>query len=170
MPSQIRFQRKSPVNTPATFVARLALTAIGVLAATQIVPGLHCASIPGLLVTALVLGALNAFLRPLLLLVSLPLVVLSFGLFLWIINASLLTLASWMVKSFEVESFFSALGGAAVISVVSVLGGSLLGLNRPVTLTTGSTTTPHESAPDPRPSPPGRGRGPGDGPGPVIDV
>ena len=167
MPSQIRFQRRTSVTTPttpATFAARLVLTAVGVLVATQIVPGLHCASLPGLLTTALVLGLLNAFLRPVLLLLSLPLVVVSFGLFLWIINASLLSLAGWMVKSFHVESFWSALGGAAVISVISMLGSSLLGLNRRTTPAPASPPNPrHPGPPPPNPPPPG-------GSGPIIDV
>lgn len=155
--------------TPRTFLLRFALTALGVLAATQIVPGIECSSLEGLLIAALVLGLLNAFLRPLLLVLSLPLLVFSLGLFLWIINASLLCFVGWLVKPFHVASFPSALGGAAVISLVSVLGGRLLGLNRApaVTFRTSVGTRPSSSRPASKPD---RSDGPGSGSGPIIDV
>lgn len=161
MPTQIRFRRTASVapSSPASTAARFALTAAGVVAAAQIVPGLHGDSLPGLLAAALVLALLNSFLRPVLLLLSLPFVVLSFGLFLWIINAGLLTLASWIVKSFRVDSFPSALGGAAIISLIQIIGGAMLGLNQ------------RPDAAAKRPRTPAQGpRSPGDGPGPVIDV
>jgi putative membrane protein len=102
-----------------TFFLRWVIHTIGVLTASQIVPGIECPTWSGLITAALVLGLLNAFLRPLLMLVSLPLVLLTFGLFLWIINAGLLYLVGSLVKPFHVDSFWSALGGSAVISVIS---------------------------------------------------
>ncbi|MBX3747471.1 MAG: phage holin family protein [Verrucomicrobiae bacterium] len=134
------------------FLLRWGITALAVLVATQIVPGLECRSWTGLAVAALLLGFLNAFVRPLLTLLSLPLVVLTLGLFLWVINAALLAFVGWLVKPFLVASFWSALGGAAVISIVTWLVGGVLGLD----------------ASDRRPPPPRR-RGP-PGSGPVIDV
>lgn len=163
MQTQIRFRRTAAVNPPSppAAAARLALTAAGVVAASQIVPGIHGDSLPALLATALVLALLNAFLRPVLLLLSLPFLVLSFGLLLWVINAGLLTLASWIVHSFHVDSFWSALGGAAVISLVQLAGSALLGLHR----------RPNAPPPPGRRSPPTpRPGSPGDGAGPVIDV
>jgi putative membrane protein len=142
-----------------SFLARSALTAVGVLVATQIVPGLEVSSWPGLLAAALVLGLLNAFVRPILTLLSLPLVLISFGLFLWVINAALLYLVGWLVKPFTVASFWSALGGSAVISIVSWLTGMLLGVGR----------EDRPSPPIQRREPPQRQDPPG-GQGPVIDV
>lgn len=155
--------QRQPVTARA-LALRCGLTTLGVLAATQIVPGLHFDSWAGLLTAALVLGLLNAFLRPLLLLLSLPLVVVSLGLFLWIINASLLYFVGWLVRSFHVDSFPAALGGAAVISLISLLGSPLLGLGSGPTLRFRTTLKPKRPAP-PRPDP---HRGPGGGP--VIDV
>lgn len=114
--------RTEPVSAASktkTFFLRWVIHTIGVLAASQIVPGIECATWSGLITAALVLGLLNAFLRPLLMVVSLPLVLLTFGLFLWIINAGLLYLVGSLVKAFHVDSFWSALGGSAVISVIS---------------------------------------------------
>lgn len=143
---------------PRTFFLRWLLTSLGVFVATQIVPGIECRSFGGLLVTALVLGLLNAFVRPLLFVVSFPLVVLSFGLFLWIINAGLLYFAGWLVKPFVVASFGSALGGSAVIGLVSMIGSAVLGVPR------------SETGPGRGPTGASGRRGPGDSGGPVIDV
>jgi putative membrane protein len=139
------------------FLLRWAANTLGVLVATQIVPGIEVSSGPGLLVASLVLGLLNAFVRPLLTWLSLPLVILSLGLFLWVINALLLSMVAWLVKPFVVASFWSALGGSAVISIVSWLAGSMLGLNR--------AELKHRAPPQVPPS----GRPPA-GRGPVIDV
>lgn len=136
------------------FLLRWGITALAVMVAVQVVPGLECPTWEGLLVAALVLGLLNAFVRPLLTLVSLPLILVTFGLFLWIINAALLSLVGWLVKPFVVASFWSALGGAAVISIVSGLAGALLGVDG-------------RAAGKPRGRPPSRPPGPD---GPVIDV
>ena len=145
------------MNLPI-FLRRWLATSLGVFVATQIVPGIECRSAGGLLVAALVLGLLNAFVRPFLYVVSLPLVVLSFGLFLWVINAALLYFAGWLVKPFFVESFWSALGGAAVIGLVSAIVSGLLGVNR---------LEAARARPGSRPGPRGPSIPPG---GPVIDV
>lgn len=76
------------------------------------------------LVAALVLSLVNAFVRPLLLLISLPLVVLSLGFFVLVINALLLYFVGSVVSGFHVPSFWSALGGSIIISLVSMLLGT----------------------------------------------
>jgi putative membrane protein len=78
-------------------------------------------SLWAVLVAALVWGLLNAFLKPLLVLLTLPLNLLTLGLFTLIINAFLLALTSWLVKGFEVGDFKSAILAALIISVVSFL-------------------------------------------------
>jgi putative membrane protein len=142
------------------FLVRWVVNVIGVLAATQIVPGIAVSSWPGLLVAALLLGLLNAFVRPLLTLLSLPLVVLTLGLFLWVINAALLSLVAWLVKPFTISSFWSALGGAAVISIISWVAHAFLGGKD------GRQGPPAGGQPTVR----GERRGPPEGQGPVIDV
>jgi len=141
-----------------SFLLRWAVTALGVLAATQIVPGVDCRSWQALAVAALVLGFLNAFVRPILTVLSLPLVLVTLGLFLWVINAALLGIVAALVKSFTVSSFWSALGGAAVISITSALANAALGIK-----TQRSVDAPGSSKPPHQTKPPGPG-------GPVIDV
>lgn len=147
------------------FLIRWTVNAVAVFVATQVVPGIECQSWGGLVAATLLLGLLNTFVRPLLLVLSLPLVVVSLGLFLWVINAALLFFVGWLVKPFIVSGFGSALLGAAVISVVSILLGSALGLNsRPLGEGTGARVRFRRRERGPK------GGNGGDGSGPVIDV
>jgi putative membrane protein len=149
------------------FLLRWAVYAVAVLVATQVVPGIEYRGWEGLVAATLLLGLLNAFVRPLLLLLSLPLVVVTLGLFLWVINAALLYFVGWLVVPFDVTSFGSALGGAAVISIVATLLGSAVGVNAPPMRTRRPRTGGAASSPSAhdRRQPPGN-----DGGGPVIDV
>jgi putative membrane protein len=138
------------------FLQRWVVTTFAVLIAAQVVGGIHYESSVGLLIASLMLGALNAFIRPVLVFLSAPLVVLSFGLFIVVINAALLYFVGWLVKSFHVETFWSAVWGALIISIVSLIVNSLT-RSGPVRMKIGR----------PRARKPGD-RGPDDGP--VIDV
>ena len=89
-----------------TFLKRWLIDTLAVLVAAHVVSGINYTTLGGLLVASLLLGILNAFLRPFLLLLSLPLLILSLGLFALIINALLLSLVAWLVDSFEVRSFW----------------------------------------------------------------
>jgi len=135
---------------------RWLIITVSVWVATYIVPGISYDNWQSLLVAALVLGALNAFLKPILVLFSLPVVVMTMGLFLLIINAVLLLLTGHLVKGFHVAGFWSALGASVIISVVSlILGQRGRVIARPV------------SSPPPAPPP---HKGPPPGNGPIIDV
>ncbi len=103
----------------------LILTA-SVLAAAYLVPGIHAGSFFSALAAAAVLGILNALLRPVLIILTLPITVLSMGLFLFVINALLLLMASGVVGSFHVSGFGSALLGSLVISLVGWLLNSFI--------------------------------------------
>jgi putative membrane protein len=158
------------------FLQRWAITTVAVLAAAYIVSGIHYDNWIALLVATLVLGLLNAFLRPLLVfatvgvlgafnvmlglraaLVTLPLQILSFGFFLLVINAALLLFAGKLVPSFQVDGFWTAFKGGLIISVVSLLLNSLTGSgNARIQVHRGKPRTPSDkSDPDD---------------GPVIDV
>lgn len=113
-----------------SFLQSWLINTLAVLVATQIGIGIHCESWQSLLGATLVLGILNAVLRPLLLLLSLPLVILTLGLFTLVINAALLYLVSWLIPAFKVDSFGYALLGALVISIVSVVLNSLTGTGK----------------------------------------
>ncbi len=103
------------------FAFRFIVTGIAVLVASAIVPGIEIDSFASGLVGVLVLAILNALVRPILYLLSAPFIVVTLGLFMVVINALLLEFASTFVKGFHVEGFWSAVGGAILISLVSGL-------------------------------------------------
>jgi putative membrane protein len=102
------------------------ITALGLWVVTRIVPGIRARSTGGLLWTALLLGLVNAFIRPLLWLLTLPITVLTFGLFALVINAFTLWLSAAMVKDFEIDGFGSALLGALVMALLGAIGFALM--------------------------------------------
>jgi len=112
------------------FFQRWVITTVAVLVATFVVPGIGYDKNNwlALMVATLLLGLLNAFLRPILLLLSLPFLIVTLGLFTLVINAVLLYFVGWlMAPSFRVESFKAAFWGGLVISVVALLLNSLTG-------------------------------------------
>jgi len=112
------------------FVQRWLISTVAVLVATYILRDrITYGTWVDLLVATLVLGLLNGFLRPLLMLLSLPLLIVTLGLFTIVINAVLLLLVSALLggKHFHVDGFWSAFWGALIISVVSLLLNSLTG-------------------------------------------
>jgi putative membrane protein len=110
-----------------TFLQRWLINTIAVMIAAKIVSGIECDSITALFAASLLLGIFNALLRPLLWLLSLPLVILTLGLFTLVINAILLYFVGHLVKSFVVADFWAAFWGSLVISVVSIVLNSITG-------------------------------------------
>ena len=102
-------------------VIRVLITGIAVFLAVMIVPGLDVDSLPAGLAAILVLTFLNVLVRPILFVLTLPLIVLSLGLFLIVVNALLLELTAYLVKGFSVTGFWPAVGGAVVISLVTTI-------------------------------------------------
>lgn len=105
---------------------RWLIQTLAILAAAYLLKGIDVTGFVPALFAAAILGILNAFLRPILLLVTLPLNILTLGLFTFVINAFLLKLASMVIDGFSVQGFFPALIGALVISVTSWLLNSLI--------------------------------------------
>jgi putative membrane protein len=103
------------------FVFRWAITTVAVMVASSIMHGIRYDTASDLIGAALLLGFLNAFVRPVLLLLSAPLILLTLGFFILIVNALLLTIVPHVVSGFHVDGFGSAFWGAIVISVVSWL-------------------------------------------------
>lgn len=140
------------------FLQRWFVTTLGVLVAAALIDRVHADGIVPLLAASLLLGVLNAFLRPLLLIASLPLVIFTFGIFVLVINALLFFFVAHLVKGFYVADFWTAFKGAIVLSVVSMFANMMLGNKR----------MPRETRRQPaanRPKPP-----PDTGTGPVIDI
>ncbi|MCP9468620.1 MAG: phage holin family protein [Nitrospira sp.] len=102
-------------------VARVLITGVAVFLAVATVPGLEADSLTAGIAAVLVLTILNLILRPILLLLTLPLIVFTLGLFLVVLNALLLELTAYLVKGFTVSGFWSAVGGALVISIVTTV-------------------------------------------------
>ena len=100
---------------------RVLITGIAVFLAVMIVPGLEVDSLSAGLAAVLVLTFLNLLVRPILFVLTLPLIVLSMGLFLIVVNALLLELTAYLVSGFSVTGFWSAVGGAMVISLVTMI-------------------------------------------------
>ena len=142
----LRFLQSWIINTAAVLVAAMILQ--------------HHISYNGklvnLLVASLLLGILNSFVRPILMLIALPLLIFTLGLFMLVINALLLYLVGFLMKPyFYVDSFGYAFLGALIISLVSLALNALTG-NARISIQ--------------RPRPPGPPKPPGGGNGPVIDV
>jgi len=103
------------------FVIRWLVTTVAVLVAAHVIPGVTYEGWGTLLGASLLLGIINAFIRPILLLLSLPFIIITMGLFIFVINALLLMLVSKIVPAFQVSGFWNAFFGAIVISLVSWL-------------------------------------------------
>jgi putative membrane protein len=101
---------------------RLGVNAAALLAADLLIDGVHLGGgLWGTLVVALVFGLVNALIKPLVLLLSLPAVVLTLGLFTWVVNAAMLGLTAAFSDYLVVDGLWSALGGSLVVSGVSAL-------------------------------------------------
>jgi putative membrane protein len=100
---------------------RWLILALGVVLATKLVPGISCSDLTTLIVVVLVLSFFNAILKPLLLLFTLPFILLTLGLGVILINALLFYWAGSLVSGFYVASFWSAIGGAVVVSLTNLV-------------------------------------------------
>ena len=137
-------------------VLRWLVLAMGVALAAKIVPGIHCADGTTLLVVVVLLSLFNAFLKPVLVIFTLPLVVLTAGLGLWVINAFLLWFAGWLIgPKFGVDGMWDALLGSLIISLTNMVFTHFFGPKR--------KGGRRQTAEPPRPTPP-------PGKGDVIDV
>lgn len=114
----------------ALFLTHWLVMAVALGVTAWIVPGVHVASWPALAVGALVLGFVNAVVRPLLFVLTLPITVLTLGLFYLVVNGLAFGLAAAMVPGFSVDSVWWAMLGALVVSVVSWFVGALAGTDR----------------------------------------
>jgi putative membrane protein len=101
------------------FVFRWIITTVAVMIVPVFISGIRYDTWPSLIGAALLLGILNAFIRPVLLILSAPLILLTLGFFILIINALMLRLVPSMVIGFHVDSFGSAFWGALLISIIS---------------------------------------------------
>jgi putative membrane protein len=107
-------------------ITRWLIITVAILLASQFVPGIKVDTLSTAVIAACVLGLINIFVRPVLVLLTLPLSILTLGLFYFFLNAFMLELVSYFVKGFVVRDFFSAFLGSLVISFVSWLANSFI--------------------------------------------
>lgn len=103
------------------FLIQLVVTALMLLVVGRLVPGIEVRGGGAALGGAIVLGLVNAVVRPLAVVLTLPLTVLTFGLFLWVINGAMLALAAALVPGFAVRGCLPALVGSLVLSLLNTL-------------------------------------------------
>ena len=111
------------------FVLRVAIVALGLWFATQILPGLHFDSAGYLLGAALLLGIVNAIVRPIAVVLTLPLTLLTLGLFLLVINAAMLGLVALVLSGFQISGFWTAVGASLIVSLTGWVASGLIGNN-----------------------------------------
>jgi putative membrane protein len=109
------------------FLIRLAISALGLWLASVIVPGVRLEGAGSLALAAVLLGIVNAFVRPLVVLLTLPATIVTLGLFLLVVNAAMLGLVAWLLEDFHIAGFGSALLAAIVVSVTSWFASGWIG-------------------------------------------
>lgn len=109
------------------FILRAAIAAVGLWLATEWIQGLSIDTPMTLVVAAVLLGIVNAFVRPLLILLTLPFTVVTLGLFLLVVNAAMLGLVAALLPGMHVAGFWAAFWGALLVSIVSWIGSMLFG-------------------------------------------
>ena len=121
------------LNSLAPFLLHWAIIALSLWVASHIFSGIRFESTSALVVSALLLGFANAIVKPVLILLTLPLTLLTFGLFLLVINALMILLVSALVRGFKVSGFWTALFASLFVSLLSIVFGALIGGGDPAT-------------------------------------
>jgi putative membrane protein len=109
------------------FILRGLVAALGLWAATAMLRGFAIDTATTLILAGLLLGVVNAIVRPFALLLSLPALIFTLGLFLLVVNAAMLGLVALLLPGFHIAGFWTAVGGAIIVSVVSWIGSFFIG-------------------------------------------
>jgi putative membrane protein len=110
------------------FLVTWLITAVSLLATAYIIPGISLASFTAAAIAAIVLGFVNAIVRPIILLLTLPLTILTLGLFLLVVNAISLSLVAYFTPGFTISTFWDAMFGSLILSFVSSVLNHLFGV------------------------------------------
>lgn len=108
------------------FILRALIAAAGLWLASYIVPGVHFSDWKILLIAAVVLGLVNAFIRPIVTVLTLPVTLVTLGLFLLVINAAMIGLTARLLHGFTIDGFWPAIFAAIVTGAVSMVGNGML--------------------------------------------
>jgi putative membrane protein len=110
----------------ARFLIRAVFAALGLWVASKIVPGIVVTDTGSLIAAAVLLGVVNAFVRPVVFVLTLPLTLVTLGLFLLVVNAMMIGLVAVMLSGFQVHGLFAGIMAAIVTGVASWIGGLAL--------------------------------------------
>lgn len=108
-------------------VVRLLIIMLGLLVASALVPGVNIEGLGNFILSAIMLGLVNVFVRPIAFLLTLPLTIVTLGLFLLVLNAAMFGLAAALLSGFYVSGFWAALFGALVVSITSTIASWTIG-------------------------------------------
>ena len=111
----------------AGFLIRMLITSLGLWVASRVVPGMEISGFGTLLGSALLLGFVNAVVRPLLVLLTLPITIMTLGIFLLVINGAMLSLVASLFDNFAIDGLFAAILGSVIVSLVSWFASWLIG-------------------------------------------
>jgi len=109
------------------FLFRLGITALGLWAAATIVPGVTIQDVGTLVLAALLLGVVNAVVRPVILILTLPLTLITLGLFIFVVNGISLALVAWMLPGFTLSGLGSAILGSIVVGITGWFASTFVG-------------------------------------------
>jgi putative membrane protein len=109
------------------FLLRAAISALGFWVASLVLPGIAFESPNRLAIAALLLGVVNAIVRPIAFILTLPLTLMTLGLFLFVLNAAMVGLVARLVPGFTISGFWTAMGAAVIVWIVSWIGSGLIG-------------------------------------------
>ena len=108
------------------FLLRAVFAALGLWVASEIVPGVSVASTGALILAAVLLGVVNAIVRPVVTILTLPLTIITLGLFLLVVNAAMIGLVAWLIPGFRIDGLVAGILVAVVTGAASWLGGLAL--------------------------------------------
>ncbi len=110
-------------------ILRTLITMLGLYLASRVIPGVSIAGTGSFVLAALLLGLVNAFVRPLMFLLTLPITIITLGLFLFVLNAAMFGLVAALLDNFQVSGFWAALFGAVIVSITSTVASWCIGPN-----------------------------------------
>src|SRR5690606_25717663 len=116
-----RYRNQREAETMITILLKIFIVALSLLFVAEIVPGILVADFYVAVIAAIVLGILNLTVKPILFILTLPITILTLGLFTFIINATIFLLAASFLQGFEVQGFIPALFGSFIVSLIGTL-------------------------------------------------
>lgn len=106
---------------------RILITILGLYLASAIVPGVFISGAPSFIIAAILLGIANAIIRPIAILLTLPITVVTLGLFIFVVNAAMFGLVASLIDGFAVSGFWAAIFGSIIVSITSTIASWYIG-------------------------------------------